>query len=75
MKEVRALANRSEGLGWPGPIDKSEAFRCDGRAQSPQVRDLGARAGLGPVNKSEGFGGLPGPGTANTSEVFWDNEG
>ena len=24
--EVRGLANRSEGLGWPGPVDKSEGF-------------------------------------------------
>ena len=24
--EERGLANRSEGLGWPGPVDKSEGF-------------------------------------------------
>ena len=51
--EARGLANRSEGLGWPGPVDKSEGFRWAGRAQGPsiKVRDLGGRAGLGPSIK------------------------
>ena len=41
--EARGLANRSEGLGWPGPIDKSEGFGWTGLAQGPsiKVRDLG----------------------------------
>ena len=55
--EARVLANRSEGLGWPGPLDKSEGFRWAGLAQalSIKVRDLGGRAGPGPVDKSEGL--------------------
>ena len=55
--EARGLANRGEGLGWPGPIDKSEGFRWAGLAQglSIKVRDLGGRAGPGPVDKSEGL--------------------
>ena len=54
---MRALANRSEGLGpgWPGPVDKSKGF--------------GGRAGPSPVNKSEGLGGLAGPGPTNRSVV------
>ena len=38
--EVRGLANRIEGFGGPGPVDKSEGFG-------------GVRAGPGPVDKSE----------------------
>ena len=47
--EVRGLANRSEGFGGPGPVDKSEGFGWAGRAQGPsiKVRDLGGRAGPG----------------------------
>ena len=50
---MRCLANRSEGLGWPGPVDKSEGFRWAGRAHGPsiKVRGLGGRAGPGPVDK------------------------
>ena len=40
--DLRGLANRSEGLGGPCPVDKSEG--------------LGGRAGLEPVDKSEGLG-------------------
>ena len=40
--ELRGLANRSEGLGGPGSVDKSEG--------------LGGRAGLEPVDKCEGLG-------------------
>ena len=56
--EARGLANRSEGLGWPGPVDKSEGFRWAGLAQGPsiKVRGLGGWAGPGPVDKSEGLG-------------------
>ena len=51
---MRGLANRSEGFGGPGPVDKSEGFGWAGRAQGPsiKVRDLGGRAGPGPVDKS-----------------------
>jgi len=28
--EARGLANRSKGLGWPGPVDKSEGFDLGG---------------------------------------------
>ena len=45
------LANRSEGLGWPGHVDKSERFRCAVLAQC-----------LGPLDKSEGSGDWAGPG-------------
>ena len=57
--EARGLANRSEGLGWPGPVDKSEGFGWAGRAQGPsiKVRDLGGRAGPGPSIKVRGWGG------------------
>ena len=57
--EARGLANRSEGLGGPGPVDKSEGFKRAGlvRALSIKVRGLGSRASPGPVDKSEGFGG------------------
>ena len=36
--EARGLANRSEGLGWPGPVDKSEGFRWAGLAQGPSIK-------------------------------------
>ena len=57
--EARGLANRSEGLGWPGPVDKSEGFGWAGRAQGPsiKVRGLGGRAGPGPSIKVRGWGG------------------
>ena len=44
--EVRGLANRSEGFGGPGPVDKSEGFGWAGLSQGPsiKVRDLGPRA-------------------------------
>ena len=59
LKEARGLANRSEGLGWPGPVDKSEGFRWAGRAQglSIKVRASGARAGPGLSIKVRGWGG------------------
>ena len=68
--EARGLANRSEGLGWPGPVDKSEGFGWAGRAQGPsiKVRGLGGRAGPGPVDKSEGLGGRAGPGAVEKGE-------
>ena len=68
--EVRGLANRSEGLGRPGPVDKSEGFGWAGLAQGPsiKVRDLGGWAGPGPVDKSEGLGGRAGPGPVDKSE-------
>ena len=58
LTEARGLSTRSEGLGWPGPVDKSEGFRWAGLAQalSIKVRALGGRAGPGPVYKSEGLG-------------------
>ena len=64
--EARGLANRSEGFGGPGPVDKSEGFGWSGRAQGPsiKVRDLGA----GPVDKSEGLG-RAGPAQAQPIEV------
>ena len=57
--EVRGLANRSEGFGGRGPVDKGEGFGWARRAQglSTKVRDLGGQAGPGPVDKSEGFWG------------------
>ncbi len=60
--EVRGLANRSEGFGGPGPVDKSEGFGWAGRAQGPsiKVRDLGGRAGPGPSIKVRGWGGRAG---------------
>ncbi len=33
--EGRGLANRSEGLGRPGPVDKNEGFGWAGLARSP----------------------------------------
>ena len=36
--EVRGLANRSEGFGGPGPVDKSEGFGWAGRAQGPSIK-------------------------------------
>ena len=63
--EVRGLANRSEGFGGPGPVDKSEGFGWAGRAQGPsiKVRDLGGRAGPGPSIKVRDWGepGWPRP--------------
>ena len=32
--EARGLANRSEGFGGPGPVDKSEGLRWAGLAQA-----------------------------------------
>ncbi len=63
--EARSLANRSdEGLGRPGPVDKSEGFGWARLAQGPsiKVRDSVGRAVPGPVDKSEGFWGRAGPG-------------
>ena len=68
--EVRGLANRSEGLGWPGPVDKSEGFRWAGLAQGPSIKVRGWGAGLaqGLSIKVRGWGpGWP----ANRSEGFW----
>ena len=68
LMEARGLANCSEGLGGPDPVDESEGFVRAGLAQSPsikvralpmEVRGWG-QAGPGPVDKSEGLGGLPG---------------
>ena len=69
--ELRGLANRSEGLGGPcpveglggraglEPVDKSEGFGAGlAWALSIKVRGLG-QAGLGPVDKSEGLGAGP----------------
>ena len=71
--EARGLANRSAGLGWPGPVDKSEGFRWAGPAQGPscKVED----SGVGPakalsIQVRDWRGGL-GQGTANRSEGFW----
>ena len=36
--EARGLANRSEGLGRPGPIDKGEGFGWAGLAQGPSIK-------------------------------------
>ena len=57
--EARGLANRSEGFGRPGPVDKSEGYRWAGRAQglSIKVRDLGGWAGPGPSIKVRDWGG------------------
>ena len=68
--EARGLANRSEGLGWPGPVDKSEGFRWAGLAQGPSIKVRGWGAGLaqGLSIKVRGWGpGWP----ANRSEGFW----
>ena len=64
--EAKGLANRSEGLGWPGPVDKSEGFGLAGRAQGPsiKVRALGGQAGRpSPSKKVRGWGrpGRPRP--------------
>ena len=45
--EAMDLANRSEGLGWSGLVDKREG--------------LGGWTGPGPVDKSEGLRGLGWP--------------
>ena len=64
MIEVRGLANRSEGLGQSGPVDKSEGYSD----QSIKRRGLGGWAGprsvdkcagFGPAKRSDGFLGLP----------------
>ena len=39
--EARGLANRSEGLGWPGPVDKSEGFRWAGLARALSIKVMG----------------------------------
>ena len=44
--EARGLANRSEGLCWPGPVDKSEGFRWAGLAQRASIKVRGWGAGL-----------------------------
>ena len=62
--EARGLANRSEGLGWPGPVDKSEGFRWAGLAQGPSIKVRGWGAGLaqGLSIKVRGWGpGWPRP--------------
>ena len=61
--EARGLANRSEGLAWPGPVDKSEGFRWAGLAWalSIKVRGWGGRAGPGPSIKVRGWGARPAP--------------
>ena len=69
--EVKGLANRSEGFGGLGPVDKSEGFGWAGPAQGPsiKVKDLGGRAGPGPIDiKSEGVWG-PGPAQGHPIEV------
>ena len=70
---MRGLANRSEGFGWPGPVDKSKGFGWAGLAQDPsiKVRGLEGRAGPGPSIKVRDLGGRAGPGPANRSEGFW----
>ena len=57
--EARGLANRSEGLGRPGLVDKCEGFGWAGLAQGPSIKvmALGNRVGPGPVDKSERLGG------------------
>ena len=42
--EARGLANRSEGFGGPGPVDKSEGFGWAGRAQGPSTSGTHAQA-------------------------------
>ena len=51
--EARGLASRSEGLGWPGTVDKREGFGWARLAQgtSINVRDLGAGLAQGPSIK------------------------
>ena len=50
--EARVLASRSEGLGWAGPVDKSEGFELPGSVPVDQSDVLGGRAGPGPANRS-----------------------
>ena len=38
--EARGLANRSEGLGWLGPVDKSEGFRWVGLCQALSLTSI-----------------------------------
>ena len=68
--EARGLTNRREGLGWPGPVDKSEGFRWAGRAQGPSVKvmALGGPGRPWPLDKSEGLG-RAGPAQAQPIEV------
>ena len=62
LTDARGLANRSEGLGWPGPVDKCEGFRWARLAQGLSIKVkgfIGGRAGPGPVDESEGLGAGP----------------
>ena len=67
--EVRGLANRSEGLGWPGPVDKSEGFEWAGLTQGPSIKVRGWGAGLaqGLSIKVMGWG----PGWPANSGKLW----
>ena len=49
--EARGLANRSEGLGWPGPVDKSEGFRWAGRAQGLPIKVRALGGGAAPARR------------------------
>ena len=72
--EAMGLANRSEGLGWPGPVDKSEDLDGLGwpmQGPSIKVRNLGAGLAQAPSIKVRGWGGQAGPGSANTGKGFW----
>ena len=67
--EARGLANRSEGLGWPSPVDKSEGFKWArlARGLSTKRRGMADRAGpQGLSIKVKGWGvrayGVTGPG-------------
>ena len=46
LVEVRCLACRSEGLGWPGSVNKCEGFRWAGLDQGPSIKVRGRWAGL-----------------------------
>ena len=54
--DASGLANRSEGLDRPGPVDKSEGFRWAGLAQALSI------------DKSERVGGQAGPGLVDKSK-------
>ena len=78
--EAGGLANGSEELGLPGPIDSwaGPVDSCEGCGRAGQawalsmkVRDLGGCADPDLVNKNEGLDGRTGPVTANRSEGFW----
>ena len=58
--EARGLANRSEGLSWPDPVDQREGCGLARLAEGPsiKVKGFGGQAGPGPVDKSEEFGWL-----------------